>query len=681
MPKNKKSSLAAARFGYGVWIGAAAAVLIVLLVVLGTWTQIPLWALGAAALALLAVCIVFVRRRIDRRGPHGADSQLLTPVLGDVMLEAVMRQSAPAFICDLAEERVIWYNRALSEISPLRTQLYGHRAVEFLSRDVASILGENDGEGAAVRVGESSFRCRPYRFDAKDKPFCLLTLTDVTETERLYTQLAQSEAVVAYILLDNLDDMLQYEQEKFRSVAAQIETVLRDWATQSDGILKEYERDRYLFVFEARHLDDFVVRRFDILDRIRDIRVGDGKLPVTVSIGVAGIRGEFSEKERAAAAALDMALQRGGDQVVVKTESGIEFYGGRTKTVQKRTKVRARVIAGELIMHISRASNVIVMGHRYADFDAFGAAVGIARLAMFCGAKVNIVTDMQDPNLAGCRKMLSRVPDYADVLVDTRESLELVDANSLLVIVDVNNPAIFENPELAENVDHVVVIDHHRKTAEFSRAPLITYIEPSASACCELVSEMLEQVLPDGLLLPDEANLMLAGILVDTKQFTKNTGTRTFSAAMYLRDRGASPSETQNLFKTDLDDFIREAKFRSNVVIYRGVTAIALGEGDGDAGDRVMAAKAADKLLTVSGVQASFALVRIGDVVHISARSSDTINVQMILEKLRGGGHFDAAGAQVAGTTVQGALRQLKAAIDSYFDGTDETAKDAPGGN
>ncbi len=681
MPKNKKSSLAAARLGYGVWIGAAAAVLIVLLVVLGTWTRIPLWALGAAALALLAVCAAVVRRRIDRRGPHGADSQLLTPVLGDVMLEAVMRQSAPAFICDLAEERVIWYNRALSEISPLRTQLYGHRAVEFLSRDVASILAENDGEGAAVRVGESAFRCRPYRFDAKDKPFCLLTLTDVTETERLYTQLAQSEAVVAYILLDNLDDMLQYEQEKFRSVAAQIETVLRDWATQSDGILKEYERDRYLFVFEARHLDDFVVRRFDILDRIRDIRVGDGKLPVTVSIGVAGIRGEFSEKERAAAAALDMALQRGGDQVVVKTENGIEFYGGRTKTVQKRTKVRARVIAGELIMHISRASNVIVMGHRYADFDAFGAAVGIARLAMFCGAKVNIVTDMQDPNLAGCRKMLSRVPDYADVLVDTRESLELVDANSLLVIVDVNNPAIFENPELAENVDHVVVIDHHRKTAEFSRAPLITYIEPSASACCELVSEMLEQVLPDGLLLPDEANLMLSGILVDTKQFTKNTGTRTFSAAMYLRDRGASPSETQNLFKTDLDDFIREAKFRSNVVIYRGVTAIALGEGEGDAGDRIMAAKAADKLLTVSGVQASFALVRIGDVVHISARSSDTINVQMILEKLRGGGHFDAAGAQVAGTTVQGALRQLKAAIDSYFDGTDETPQDAPGGN
>jgi len=389
---------------------------------------------------------------------------------------------------------------------------------------------------------------------------------------------------------------------------------------------------------------------------------------------VANIRGEFAEKERAAAAALDMALQRGGDQVVVKGENGIEFYGGRTKTVQKRTKVRARVIANELIMHISRASNVLVMGHRYADFDSFGACVGVARLAMFCGIPVNIVTDLRDPNLEGCRRILRGAAEYEDVLVDTQDAMEQIGANTLLVIVDVNNAAMYESGELAQNVENIVIIDHHRKTAEFERAPLISYIEPSAAAACELVSEMLEQVLPDDLLLPAEANLMYAGILVDTKQFTKNTGSRTFSAALYLRDHGASPVQVQELFKTDLDDFIREAKFRSNVVIYRGVTAIALGDGEGDAGDRITAAKAADKLLTVSGVQASFALIRIGDVVHISARSTDAVNVQIILEKLRGGGHFDAAGAQVEGTTLQGALVQLKEAIDAYFDKTDAPA-------
>lgn len=655
-------------------LAVISAALLAAVVLLGSYTSIPLWCLGAAAGILLLAAAAAIQLYTGRHGPHGADSQLLSPVLGSIMLDTVMKQPSPVFICDETEERVIWYNKALSDACAFKVQLYGHRAGEFMNRDVASVLDENAADGSPVTIGGRSFRASADRLRAGDKSFCLVSLTDVTETERLYTQLAQSEAVVAYILIDNLEDMLQYEQEKSRTVAVEIETVLRDWAAEADGILKEYERDRYLFVFEARHLDDFIVRRFDILDRIRDIRIGDGMLSVTISVGIANTRGEFSDKERAAAAALDMALQRGGDQVVVKSENGIDFYGGRTKTMQKRTKVRARVIANELIMHISRASNVVVMGHKFADFDSFGACVGIARLSMFCGIPVHIVTDLRDSNLEGCRRMLSRSPEYADIPVDTREALEQVGANTLLVIVDVNDASRTEAPELAQTVENIVILDHHRKTAEFERAPLISYIEPSASAACELVSEMLEQVLPDDQLLPIEANLMYAGILVDTKQFTKNTGSRTFSAALYLRDHGASPVETQNLFKTDLDDFIREAKFRSNVVVYRGVTAIALADGEGDAGDRLAAAKAADKLLTVEGVQASFALVRIGDTVHISARSFDTVNVQIILEKLSGGGHFDSAAAQMRGTTLQSALLQLKSAIDSYFDG------DAPAG-
>lgn len=668
MPKKMKSWIKLYLFGTHFMLGGAAAVLLAGVVLLGTFTELPLWFIGLTALVLLAAAFIAIQRINGHRGPHGADGQALNPVLGNIMLDAVMRQPGPVFLCDEAEERIIWYNKAMGADCASRTQLYGHKAGEFLSRDVKDMLAENLPDGSAVQIGERSYRAQIHRMKAKEKGFCFVSLTDVTEMERLYDQLARREAVVAYILLDNLDEMLQYEQEKFRTVAVQIESVLREWAAQADGILKEYERDRYLFVFEAGHLDDFVVRRFDVLDKIRDIRVGDGKLSVTISVGIANIEGSFSEKERAATAALDMALQRGGDQVVVKTENGIEFYGGRTKTVQKRTKVRARVTANELIMHISRASNVVVMGHKYADFDAFGACVGVARLAMFCGIPVNIVTDLRDPNLEGCRRMLSRVPGYADVLTDTREALELVSASTLLIIVDVNNPRQFESPELAQNVENVVFLDHHRKTEEFSRVPLISYIEPSAAAACELIAEMLEQVLPDGQLLAAEANLMLAGILVDTKQLTKNTGSRTFGAALYLRERGASPVEVQNLFRTDLDDFIREGKFRSNVVIYRDVTAIALGEGEGEPGDHIIAAKAADKLLTVQGVQAAFALVRIGEKIHISARSYDTVNVQLILEKLGGGGHFDAAGAQVPLTSMHEALLQLKAAIDAYFD-------------
>ncbi len=669
-PKQKKHILSPSRISLSAVLTVAALALILAAVaVVGTLTSVSLPILCVIAFVLILAVSITIALLTDHRSPHGADSQVLSPVLGNIMLDTVMKQNAPVLICDEAEERIIWYNRAFAAATEAKTQMYGSRVSEYLDREAAEILAENATDGSAVSIGSRSYRAQAYTLRAKDKGFCLLSMTDVTETERLYQQLAQSESIVAYILIDNLDEMLQYEQEKSRTVALQIETVLRDWAAEANGILKEYERDRYLFLFEARHLDDFIVRKFDILDKIRDIRVGDAKLPVTISIGVANVRGEFSEKERAATAALDMALQRGGDQVVVKGETGIECYGGRTKTIQKRTKVRARVIANELIMHMSRASNVLIMGHKYADFDAFGAAVGMARLSMFCGNRVNIVTDLKDPNLAGCRHMLAGEPEYEDVLIDAGEALELLSANTLLIVVDVNNAEKFESPELAQNADNIVIIDHHRKTAEFEKEPLISYIEPSASATCELVSEMLEQVLPENLLRPTEANLMMAGILLDTKQFTKNTGTRTFSAALYLRDRGALPAETQNLFKTDLNDFIREAKFRANVVIYRGITAIALGEGEGDAGDRIAAAKAADKLLTVEGVQASFALIRIGDIVHISARSADSVNVQVILEMLNGGGHFDAAAAQVP-TSMHDALVQLKSAIDAYLDGT-----------
>ena len=378
---------------------AASVLLLALTVILGVFTKLPLWWIGGAAAVLLILSATLIHWFAARGGPHGADSQHLSPVLGNIMLDAVMRQSSPSFICDEAEERIIWYNKALSTACDSMVQLYGRRAGDFMSTDVASVLAENATDGSAVLIGERSYRATASRFRAKDKSFCLVTLTDVTDTERLYMQLAESEAVVAYILVDNLEELLQYEQEKSRTVAVEIETILREWAAEAGGIMKEFERDRYLFVFEARYLDEFVVRRFDILDKIRDVRLGDGKLSVTVSVGVANIRGEFAEKERAAAAALDMALQRGGDQVVVKGENGIEFYGGRTKTVQKRTKVRARVIANELIMHISRASNVIVMGHRYADFDSFGACVGVARLPMFCGIHVSFVTELRDPNL------------------------------------------------------------------------------------------------------------------------------------------------------------------------------------------------------------------------------------------------------------------------------------------
>ena len=292
------------------------------------------------------------------------------------------------------------------------------------------------------------------------------------------------------------------------------------------------------------------------------------------------------------------------------------------------------------------------MFHKFGDFDAIGSAVGVARLAMFCGVPVNIVTNPNDNGISKCYEWVSSLSDYEGVFVDSASALDLVNSGTLLIICDVCNKMQFESPALYDSCNNVVIIDHHRKTADFEKEPVITYIEPAASAASELVCEMLEQVLPSECLLPKEADLMLAGILLDTNQFTKNTGTRTFSAALYLRSVGADVGDVQEFFKTDLEEFQRELRFHSHVEIYKKVCAIATAIGECDIKDKIPAAKAANRLLTVEGVKASFAIVPIGDEVHISARSSGTINVQLILEQLKGGGHFDAAGARIDGVKV-----------------------------
>ena len=364
-----------------------------------------------------------------------------------------------------------------------------------------------------------------------------------------------------------------------------------------------------------------------------------------------------------------MALQRGGDQVVVKNRDGSQsIYGGRTKMIQKKAKVRARIIANELLVHMSEASNVIIMAHKRPDFDAIGSSIGLARLAMFCGVPVNVVTDFSFGGIEKCLERIKDEPDYKGVLVSREAAMDLVTPDTLLVITDVNNPNVFEEPHLAESCSKIIIIDHHRKTAEFPTEPLISYIEPSASAACELVCEMLELVLPEDLLLKSEADLMLAGILLDTNQFRKNTGTRTFSTALYLRDRGADISAVQEFFKTTLDDYERENKFRSNVTIYRDVTAISVADGEGDSDDTIPASRAADRLLELDGIKASFVLIKIKDAIHVAARSVGTINVQLILEQLRGGGHFDAAGAQITDATTDEVVALLKSAIDRYLD-------------
>ena len=669
MKKNREDEhYGSATFG----ITAAAVCGVVFLVLAGIGAKLTSFdpALLAAILAVIfvivcCVIVIILRRRSER---VSADT-VIRSVLSGVLRDTVKWMNVPVLICDDADGNVIWSNAAAASlVGDTEKSANGMGFDRFAGISVGEVLADESELGAQTVIGERTFRVRGHRIRVNEKFFCIFTMTDITDITRLYADMAKNELAVAHIVVDNLEEIRQYEQDRFRECSSQVASILSAWAKDLGAVLKEYERDKYLLVFTAGQLDGCIRARFDVLDKIRDIHVGGGAVPITVSVGIASSGDTFAERERSAFAALEMALQRGGDQVVVRGDGETEFYGGRTKTVQKRTKVRARVISSELLIHMSRASNVIVMGHKFADFDAFGACVGISRLAMFAGVPVNIVTDFGDPALDECRATFAGVPEYAGVFVDSAAALDLVTTQTLLVIVDVNNKALFEAPELVNACAEYAVIDHHRMTAEFGREPVLSYIEPSASATCELVAEMLEQVLPSEIMIRREAKLMMAGIYLDTKQFTVSTTPRTFSAALYLRDRGASPAETMRYFNVSLDDYTREAKFRSNVVIYRSVIAIALGEGEGENADRVAAAKAADKLLSVEGVRASFALIRIGGVVHISARSTGDVNVQLILEKLRGGGHYDAAGAQVEAESMQDALVMLKGAIDGYLD-------------
>lgn len=659
--KEKRSPYRAAREVLCVILGVAFAVLGVF------WaTAMPdykilisiIMGLGFLSLAILLVLgFNALEKKCKISGPSG-------PVLGSIMYDMVNSSGEPALICD-ESKKIIWFNRYAQSASGITSSLLGKSLSLIMQHPLPD--DSDRKKDIITTLSERTYRVEVTRINSSGKTYSLLIFRDITELSQLKKFIQDDEKVVAYIIVDNLEELLQFEQENYREASGKIETEMRAWATEVNGILKEYEKDKYLFIFRNEDLEKFVEGKFEILDKIRNIRVGNGYVPVTISIGVAKIKGTLSDKEKAAHAALDMALQRGGDQAVVKVDENISFFGGKTSTVHKRTKVPARVAGNKLAGYMANASNVLIMGHKFPDYDAFGASVGLARLAMFCGVKVNIVTDLKNPNIKRCLKFFDEYK-YKGLFVDSAKGLDLVKSETLLVIADVNNPDMFESIDIYNNVYNIVIVDHHRKTAESSRKLLIEYIDPASSSASELVAEMLEQSVPISTLEVVEANMLLAGISLDTKQFTKGTGTKTYGAAMYLLENNASYEAIQDLFKSNISDYRQISKFGQKVEMYRNCTAIAVNLEVGDKStDRTVAAKVADSLLTVEGVSASFALMQIEDVVHISARSNGSVNVQLILERLKGGGRYDSAGAQIKSSTIQQALVKLRDAIDDYF--------------
>ena len=633
----------------------------------------PMW-LGpvlfiADAMLILAVLIAYKRKR-DLEASFKESTLLM-----EKAMTGMMRSVDIPCILTLPTGLIAWCSQGAHKMLGTSESLLQKNFNELCSVSIDDLVAtltddeakKNDGSLPVV-IGGRNYYAKIYLQTLGKNTYYLVTFTDYTEYEQLRIKNYNESPVVAHIVLDNLNEIAEYVRVNYRSAANEIEDILKKFADDMDGFIREYNRDRYIMVFSREKYNECAENKFDILETVRNVRLGDSSVPVTISMGISLVGENFEEREKNAFSALEFALQRGGDQVAVKTEEDVLFYGGRTKGVQKKLGSQMRVFATQLTSLISSAGNVLIMGHANPDFDAIGACVGIARLCMFCGQKPKIVMNTRNKNFLACTEKLLLLEDYKNTFISAEAGLDMVRSDTLLIIVDANNFNILESPDLANNVADYVIIDHHRKVAEFENEPKLTpLIDPSASSASEMVTAILEQCLPSDGMYKEEANLLLAGIMVDTKNFTRTTGAMTFSAAMHLRSIGASSEIAGAFFKEEFNDFMSEAKFGSNVTLYMEKIAITQSNGNDPSFDRVAAAKAADKLLSVRGVEASFALVEIDGVIHISARSNGSINVQLILEKLGGGGHFDMAAAALRGEDMRAVLYRLKDAIDEYF--------------
>ncbi len=504
--------------------------------------------------------------------------------------------------------------------------------------------------------------------DKKNKKeyMVILYFIDNTEDVKLQKEYKDSKTCIGIIMVDNYEETMQsIESEERPQVMAQIDKYIYDWTNSTNGVLIKTEKDRYIYFFEQRYLDEVREDKFSILDKVKEIDVKE-KVQFTLSIAVSNEGITDKEKYKSAGAAMDVVLGRGGDQAVIRENETYKFFGGRTQEVEKRTKVKARIVAHALENLIKESKKVMIMGHSNPDMDCVGASMGIYRLAKTLDKNVYIIKEDVTTALKEFRESIEKEEEYEDIFINKEVALENIDEDTLLVVVDTHKKSYVESSELLERVDKIVVIDHHRRSADFIENATLIFQEVYASSACELVTELLQYVEEKVDLSTIEAESLYAGIMMDTKNFTFKTGVRTFEAAAYLRRCGVDIIRVKKWFQSDLASFNKIASIVKNAEIIKKSIAIAIYE-EKTKDSNLVCAKAADELLTISDITASFVIGSIEDRVCISGRSIGDINVQVILEKLGGGGHITLAGAQLDGKTIGEAKKELKKAIKEYF--------------
>ncbi|MDW8802796.1 DHH family phosphoesterase [Clostridium sp. A1-XYC3] len=637
------------------------AIFIVVLIIYGHTT------IGMVSISLYALLVAYnIRNTKVRKNEWKKFIEDFSSKLDNATRTTLLKLPFPLIIVG-AEGDILWYNQNLSSVL---------KGEDILNKNIRGMIKEFNLK-QALEGKENLFRYarvkgRYYHIytnvvdtyeDPKDK-IVLLYFYDVTDMFQIVEAIDANKETVMLIEVDNFDDVVKtLEEDKRPLIIAEIERTISMYAQSVNAMIRKYDENKYILSIQNKYIEKEMERKFDILDNIREINMGN-TLAVTLSIGV-GRGGETPLiNENYAVSAKELALGRGGDQAIVKNGEKLLFYGGKTKEVEKRTKVRARVIAHALVDLINESNRVFIMGHINPDIDCLGAAVGLYRAVKLLGKEGFIIFDPTNNSVRPILEKIKNEDDYEGVFINSKECIENSDENSILILVDVHSRGYVQNINVVDKFKKIVIVDHHRKSADFIEGALLSYIEPYASSTSELVTEMLQYMVEKPKVKIIEAEALLAGIFVDTKNFCFKTGVRTFEAASFLRRLGADTIDVKRFFADDLENYLKRSEIIRSVKVFNNI-AIAICPEEIE--DTVLAAQAADELLNITGIQASFVFVKIKEEVFISGRSLGDVNVQLILESLGGGGHMTMAGAKLKYVTVDEALLKLKDAIGKYI--------------
>lgn len=620
----------------------------------------------AAAIAASAVILLILDLAVTRLRVKEIAANVQTAVDN---LSKTVSVTAPWPMAEvrLSDGEILWHNRQFQKALSTANSRVGEQIGDIFHDFRLDWLQSGKQEAPdELQIRDRRFRCLGFlpKHTADATDVAQLLWIDSTELLDTRDEFLRSRPVVSIILIDNYDELTNnLSDSAVSNLNAALNERISTWAEKIGGLLRKLERNRFLFIFEAKELFRITEGKFSLLDSTREVTNPNG-IVATISFGVGKDGVSFKENYDFATLALEMALSRGGDQAVIKDKYDFSFYGGRSVETERRSKVKSRVMASSLTALIQPASRVFLMGHRNADADVIGAACGVAALCRSLGKKVSIVVDRDASSSPKLLELIQADSQYKDVFLSGQDALLQADAKSLLIVVDTNRPDQVESRSLLESMNQVAVIDHHRRAADYISNAALNLHEPFASSASELVTELLTYTVDAKSILPCELTALMAGIVLDTKNFTVRVNSRTFEAAAFLRYQGVDPADVKRLFRNGFDETVRRYRIIESARVYRDDMAISCAEDDVS---RALAGQAADELLSVDGIRVSFVLFRQADAIFVSARSLGAVNVQVILEPLGGGGNAVTAGAQLKGISMDEAREKLVAAIDHYF--------------